>query len=37
MTGGVHLHTIRCPDEAAFRRIEDALQAAGVLYEKEGG
>ena len=37
MTGGVHLHTIRCPDEAALRRIEDALQAAGVLYEKEGG
>ncbi len=32
MTGGVHLHTIHCADEAAFRRIEAALAAAGVLY-----
>ena len=35
MTGGVHLHTIRCADEAAFRRIQAALAEAGVLYEKE--
>ena len=35
MTGGVHLHTIRCADEAAFRRIEAALAEAGVLYQKE--
>ena len=35
MTGGVHLHTLRCPDEAAFRRIEQALDAAGFLYKKE--
>ena len=34
MTGGVHLHTIRCADEAAFRRIQAALAEAGVLYEK---
>ena len=34
MTGGVHLHTIRCADEAAFARIREALRAAGVLYEK---
>ena len=34
MTGGVHLHTIRCPDEAAFHCVEEALRAAGVLYEK---
>ena len=33
MTGGVHLHTIRCADEAAFRRIQEALAGAGVLYE----
>ena len=33
MTGGVHLHTIRCADEAAFRRIQAALAEAGVLYE----
>lgn len=35
MTGGVHLHTLRCPDEAAFRRIEAALDAAGLLYRRE--
>ena len=35
MTGGVHLHTIRCADEAAFRRIEAALDQAGLLYRKE--
>ena len=35
MTGGVHLHTIRCADEEAFRRIEAALDAAGLLYRKE--
>ena len=35
MTGGVHLHTIHCADEAAFRRIEAALAEAGVLYQKE--
>ena len=34
MTGGVHLHTIRCADEAAFHRIQAALAEAGVLYEK---
>lgn len=34
MTDGVHLHTIRCADEAAFRRIQAALAEAGVLYEK---
>ena len=35
MTGGVHLHTLRCPDEASFRRIEAALDAKGLLYKKE--
>ncbi len=35
MTGGVHLHTIRCKDEATFRRIEAALDAAGLLYRRE--
>lgn len=35
MTGGVHLHTVRCPDEETFRRIEVELQAAGLLYRKE--
>ena len=35
MTGGVHLHTIHCHDEASFRRVEAALNAAGLLYRKE--
>ena len=37
LTGGVHLHTIRCPDAEAFERIRDALAAAGLLYQKEDG
>ena len=35
ITDGVHLHTIRCPDEAAFRRIVKALAEAGLLYQKQ--
>ena len=35
MTGGVHLHTLRCPDEATFRRVRDALNVLGLLYKKE--
>ena len=35
MTGGVHLHALRCPDEETFRRIEAALDKAGLLYRKE--
>ena len=35
MTGGVHLHTLRCPDEASFHRVEAALDAKGLLYRKE--
>ncbi|MBQ8647182.1 MAG: transcription repressor NadR [Oscillospiraceae bacterium] len=34
MTGGVHLHTILCPDEETFLRIRRALAEAGILYEK---
>lgn len=33
LTGGIHLHTLLCPDEAAFRRVLDALRAQGVLLE----
>ena len=36
MTGGVHLHTLRCPDEETFRRIEAALRQAGILYDPVG-
>ena len=35
MTGGVHLHTLRCPDEASFRRVKAALAEKGLLYQKE--
>ncbi|MDD6160184.1 MAG: transcription repressor NadR [Oscillospiraceae bacterium] len=33
LTGGIHLHTLRCPDEAAFQRLLDALKEAGFLVE----
>lgn len=32
LTGGVHLHSLRCPDRAAFERTKAALLAAGLLY-----
>lgn len=35
MTGGVHLHTLQCPDEATFRRIEAELGRKGLLYRRE--
>ena len=34
LTGGVHLHTLVCPDEETFLRIRKALAQAGILYEK---
>lgn len=34
LTGGVHLHTVRCPEPEAYRRILHALRQAGVLYVK---
>lgn len=35
LTGGVHLHTLSCPGEDAFRRAREALAALGVLWEGE--
>ena len=35
LTDGIHLHTLRCPDEAAFTRACNALRAAGFLLENE--
>ena len=35
LTGGVHLHTLSCPGEDAFRRAREALGALGVLWEGE--
>lgn len=31
LTGGIHLHTLRCPDRACFERILSALKKAGIL------
>lgn len=35
LTGGIHLHTLSCPDEAAFLRVRETLGALGVLLEAE--
>ena len=32
LTGGVHLHTIRCPDEKTMDRVLAALERGGLLY-----
>ena len=33
LTGGIHLHTLRCPDESAFGRVTAELRAVGYLLE----
>jgi len=33
LTGGVHIHMLRVPDENAYRRITQALHEAGILAE----
>lgn len=33
LTEGIHLHTLACPDEDAFRRVQDALRELGILLE----
>ena len=33
LTGGVHLHTLRCPGETAYRRVLAALDEAGFLFK----
>ena len=33
LTGGIHLHTLSCPNEAAFQRVEAALRELRVLLE----
>lgn len=33
LTGGIHLHTLACPDEDAFCRVRQALGTLGVLLE----
>lgn len=33
LTGGVHLHTLLCPDEETFERTVEALDASGFLLK----
>ena len=33
LTGGIHLHTLRCPSEEAFQRARTALDEAGPLWQ----
>jgi len=33
LTDGIHLHTLRCPDEKAFDRLLEALKNEGFLLE----
>lgn len=33
LTGGVHLHTIACPDKKTFDRIKKELNTLGFLYK----
>ena len=33
LTEGIHLHTISCPSEATFQRVQTALERLGVLLE----
>ena len=35
MTGGVHLHTLHCPDAESFDRIKKALEEKGIVYHRE--
>ena len=33
LTGGIHLHTLQCPDIEAVERVKAALESAGFLYK----
>lgn len=33
LTGGLHLHTLRCPDKTAYSALLDALRQEGFLVE----
>ncbi len=32
LTGGLHLHNLRCPSEEAYQRVCDELNTQGILY-----
>ncbi|MBE6973160.1 MAG: transcription repressor NadR [Ruminococcaceae bacterium] len=33
LTEGIHLHTVLCPDEGAFARVQDTLRSLGILLD----
>ena len=33
LTGGIHLHTLSCPDEAAYERVRQSLRDLRILLE----
>lgn len=35
LTGGVHLHTLYCPDEESYRRIAKKLKELTILFQEE--
>lgn len=35
LTDGIHIHTLRCPDEAAFQRVWEALDEKGFLVKND--
>ena len=35
LTGGIHLHTVRCPDEDTLHRVTSTLQTEGYLLPQE--
>lgn len=35
LTGGVHLHTVSCPDEEAYARVLERLKQENILFERE--
>ncbi len=35
LTDGIHLHTLSCPDEEAFARVQNALRELGILLGEE--
>ena len=34
LTGGIHLHTIFCPDDDTYRRVLEKLRENGFLFEQ---
>lgn len=34
LTGGVHLHTVLCPDRAAYERVLEELKKEGLLFSE---